>query len=162
MVYLIVTNDKKTCKIGYSNTLTRKAQLQTGNAEKLDYIATIDWGTRKTEKFLHNKFNHLKLNNEWFTYTIDILNCFNEIKNNPYLVGNFIHLDIDDLNGLLKLSPNALKAFLLIQKNKLENKKFIVTGVNVTVMLGLKSRSSGSAIVKELQELQENLKFKND
>jgi hypothetical protein len=162
MVYLIVTDNNQTCKIGYSNTLTRIAQLQTGNAEKLNYVATIDWGTRKTEKHLHNKFNHLKLNNEWFTYTVDILNYINKIKENPYLTENVIHLDADSITGLLKLSPNALKAFLLIQKYKLENKKFIVTGVNIAVMLGLKSRTSGAAIVKELQELQPNLKYSNE
>jgi hypothetical protein len=162
MVYLIVTDSNQTCKIGYSNTLTRIAQLQTGNAEKLNYVTTIDWGTRKTEKHLHNKFNHLKLNNEWFTYTVDILNYINKIKENPYLTENIIHLDADSITGLLKLSPNALRAFLLIQKYKLENKKFIVTGVNIAVMLGLKSRTSGAAIVKELQELQPNLKYSNE
>jgi hypothetical protein len=162
MVYLIVTDNNQTCKIGYSNTLTRIAQLQTGNAEKLNYVATIDWGTRKTEKHLHNKFNHLKLNNEWFTYTVDILNYINKIKENPYLTENVIHLDTASVTGLLKLSPNALRAFLYIQKYKLENKKFIVTGVNIAVMLGLKSRTSGATIVRELQELQDNLKYSNE
>jgi len=68
MIYLITTEDKSICKIGFSkNPEKRLKEIQTGCPQKL-HIEEITEGTFKTEKLLHSKFKQLRVQGEWFTY----------------------------------------------------------------------------------------------
>lgn len=73
MIYVIVNNSNTYCKIGYSkNPKKRLVELQTGNPEKLSLLRTYD-GFIALEKHIHLKYKHLKLHNEWFLYSDNLL-----------------------------------------------------------------------------------------
>ena len=76
MIYLIVCEETKTCKIGYSiNPQSRINSVQTGNPFKLSlsYIISGDIGA---EKRLHKKFSKYSINREWFSCSDEILSYF--------------------------------------------------------------------------------------
>jgi predicted transcriptional regulator len=76
MIYLIVCEENKTCKIGFSNLPEKRlSQLQTGNPNYLR-LATVIQGSFKDEKILHEKFKKFKINGEWFSYSKEIKEYF--------------------------------------------------------------------------------------
>jgi len=86
MIYVIVNNSNTYCKIGYSkNPKKRLVELQTGNPEKLSLLRTYN-GFIALEKHIHLKYKHLKLHNEWFLYSDNLLEDldknFKNINNN--------------------------------------------------------------------------------
>lgn len=66
-IYLL-QSDNGVYKIGVSkDPQKRLKQLQTGSSEKLEIIKTYESEFyRQIEKGLHNKFNHLRSEGEWF------------------------------------------------------------------------------------------------
>ena len=71
MIYLI--SDDEYLKIGYSvSPAARLADLQTGNARPLILLGTIE-GTTAYERFLHAKYEHLNVRQEWFEFDTSIL-----------------------------------------------------------------------------------------
>ena len=77
-VYLIVDEGKQYCKIGYSQRPNeRLSGIQTGNPLKLHIYGTIK-GDVRTEKSLHKRFAHLRLQGEWFKYDSEIIEYFNK------------------------------------------------------------------------------------
>jgi hypothetical protein len=85
MIYLIINKAENFCKIGYSsNPDARLKQLQTGNPYSLDLITSIQ-GDISLERELHKKFNHLKLQGEWFEYTDEIRDYFKVTSTENYI-----------------------------------------------------------------------------
>jgi hypothetical protein len=55
-------------KIGYTRDLkARISALQTGNATPIEVLLAFD-GPIAVEKYLHNRFDDLRIRGEWFTY----------------------------------------------------------------------------------------------
>ncbi len=76
-VYLISDSKSYIYKIGISsNPIKRLKSLQTGNDKTLKLIKKVLCENySKVETTLHNKYNHLKINGEWFELSEeDILN----------------------------------------------------------------------------------------
>jgi hypothetical protein len=66
MVYLIASEDSGLIKIGSAaNPVTRLRSLQTGSAERLHLVCTLE-GSRVEEAELHRRFAHLRVRGEWF------------------------------------------------------------------------------------------------
>lgn len=78
-VYLIADYDNDAYKIGVSKNKVSKRlkQLQTGNCTELVLLETYttDYPYRM-ENILHNKYNHKKINNEWFALTNEDISNF--------------------------------------------------------------------------------------
>lgn len=80
MVYLIICDESKTCKIGYSGDPdTRLIGIQGSRTTPLRLHAVIS-GDMKQEKAIHKKFSHLRLSGEWFTIDSSILKYFDQRK----------------------------------------------------------------------------------
>ena len=83
MIYFIQTYDEKYIKIGYSRfystTKQRFSQLQSGQPDKLKPLKIIH-GSRKTEKYLHIMFLHLRKKGEWFYATKELLHFIDNPK----------------------------------------------------------------------------------
>jgi len=72
LVYFIEAVGISRVKIGYSdNPDKRLKQLTTGSPLTLELRATMP-GSLTTEKELHQRFNHLCIDNEWFHFTDEI------------------------------------------------------------------------------------------
>lgn len=73
MIYLLKSNDK--LKIGYTaNFATRIKSYKTYNPDI--EILNMKVGEMEDEKLLHKEFQHLFLFGEWFSYSTDIINRF--------------------------------------------------------------------------------------
>jgi predicted GIY-YIG superfamily endonuclease len=75
-VYFLRAGNKGAIKIGMAKDVDRRvAELQTGNAFKLNVIALIPCDCREqaeyTEKRLHKFFRKQKIRGEWFQGNID-------------------------------------------------------------------------------------------
>jgi hypothetical protein len=94
-VYLI-KSEGSTYKIGTSkNPEKRRKQLQTGNQEELELISTFESKfPTLLEKTLHNKYQHLKTNGEWFGLSLEEEVKF--IENCKKLEANFQYLKESD------------------------------------------------------------------
>jgi len=72
-VYWIQEGTDGPIKIGRTcNVRKRRKELQTGNARRLNVLATVP-GDRHTERTLHLTFAHLRLDGEWFKPEPDLL-----------------------------------------------------------------------------------------
>ena len=72
-VYFI-QDQRGAVKIGHAtDPASRLCQLQVGNAGPLRFIRIIDGGA-STERWLHRRFEHLKLRGEWFQFDTAMLN----------------------------------------------------------------------------------------
>lgn len=61
-------------KIGFSNDLENRLRtLLTGSFEKGEMIRTFPDFSSKGEKYLHEKFKHLRTFGEWFDYVPEML-----------------------------------------------------------------------------------------
>jgi hypothetical protein len=73
MIYLIVNESNTYCKIGYSKHPDKRLlELQTGNPEKLTLVRRYK-GFKALEKHIHFRYKHLNVKNEWFKYSIELL-----------------------------------------------------------------------------------------
>ncbi len=80
MVYLIVDEIQKVCKIGYAEAPKKRIkQLQTANVNPLILKVTI-YGDMNLESTIHNLFKHLRIRGEWFKYEPEILRYFEDIQ----------------------------------------------------------------------------------
>jgi hypothetical protein len=71
-VYFIEAIGLSRVKIGYSeNPESRLRQLLTGSPVSLKIFATMP-GDQIMEKEIHSRFQHLKVENEWFHFTDEI------------------------------------------------------------------------------------------
>ena len=77
MIYFVQTHDKKYIKIGYSRTSRsakqRLHQLQVKQSKNLKMLKII-YGSRITERYIHNLFWHICKLGEWFWTTEELLN----------------------------------------------------------------------------------------
>ena len=65
-VYFVHNRSANAVKIGFSgNAKSRIAALQTSSPDNLTLLAVID-GEIADEQALHQRFDHLKIRNEWF------------------------------------------------------------------------------------------------
>ncbi len=72
-VYFIRAGEAGPVKIGFSRSVqTRLAALQTAHHERLVLVAK-HMGTIETERELHQRFTHLRLEGEWFRVEADLL-----------------------------------------------------------------------------------------
>lgn len=118
MIYLIVCEETKTCKIGYStNPQSRLSGVQTGNPFKLS-LAYIVSGTISDEKELHKKFNKYSISREWFSCSDEILSYF-EAQSKIKKTGNIDTTDeYDERNQrafVNDLSDNELMEYYRLQ-----------------------------------------------
>ena len=82
MIYFIRSYNQH-IKIGYSkDPVDRVKKLQTGSPIKLHVQASM-LGDFKTESGLHEMFNHLRVNGEWFRYTDELKWFIRTVKSNP-------------------------------------------------------------------------------
>lgn len=81
-LYLIINEESNHLKIGRSvNPKSRLKQLQVASHDKLQLLFMIpDVG--ETEKDMHEVFNHLRVNSEWFKYDYSIILKFNQLSIN--------------------------------------------------------------------------------
>lgn len=80
MVYLIINEIEKVCKIGYSeNPTARLATLQTGCPYPLTLAATVVGGVEQ-ERQLHQDFSEYRLQGEWFQYNKFIQSYFGVVS----------------------------------------------------------------------------------
>lgn len=72
-IYLLKSYENGYYKIGLSkNPFNRIKQLQTGNPEKIELIASYkSVNYLKVETALHNYFSHSKTINEWFNLSLE-------------------------------------------------------------------------------------------
>lgn len=79
MVYFVTTESGKYVKIGYTDSglKERLYNIQISNAEKLQVLGVMR-GYAKTENELHKKFEHLRVNGEWFELNSDLLDFIEE------------------------------------------------------------------------------------
>lgn len=77
MIYFI-QSERGPVKIGYTLSLSKRlANLRCSSPEQLNVIGTIQ-GDKAVEKLLHQKFNHLKIEREWFRPEKDLLSFIKE------------------------------------------------------------------------------------
>lgn len=96
MIYVILNSSKTFCKIGYSNNPNKRlVELQTGNPEELILIRTYE-GIKALEKHIHFRYKHLNVKNEWFKYSVELLEDLDKnFKNieieyeHKYLIGEY-------------------------------------------------------------------------
>lgn len=80
MIYLIVCDTTKTCKIGYSvNPTNRLKQIQACNPYSLHLKYMIN-GEIYEEKMLHKRFKEFSINREWYSYNNEIEEYFSTQK----------------------------------------------------------------------------------
>jgi hypothetical protein len=85
MIYFITVKDKSIVKIGYSDNVPKRLKaLQIGSPELLYVYAQIH-ETRNFEKILHDRFQHLRSNGEWFHFTDEIRNEIHKLVIKPVL-----------------------------------------------------------------------------
>lgn len=79
LVYFILDVINRVVKIGISdNPASRMNGLRTSNASELKLLVSIP-GDSKKEKELQNKFSHLRVKGEWFTYNDEIENFISSL-----------------------------------------------------------------------------------
>ena len=115
---LIRGHDKMIVKIGVSeDTLDRIKSLQTGNAFKIEEIASFDAGREafKHERYLHNKFKKYHRYGEWFEFDEDFF--FSDVL--PQCEEYFEN--VEALEGRPYTTNRTLKSLLSDVDEELEN-----------------------------------------
>lgn len=76
MIYLIVIDELKACKIGFARDVERRiANLQAGCPLQYRMVATRE-GDVLLERAIHRSIAHHKLRNEWFSLNDEVLEAF--------------------------------------------------------------------------------------
>lgn len=79
-LYLIKDTILNTLKIGKSKSVDKRFyQIQNATSNKLKLLSVIK-NAGNTESIVHEKFSHLRLASEWFTYDNSILQHFDLIS----------------------------------------------------------------------------------
>lgn len=79
-VYFFESELTKLIKIGYSSNVTkRRKQIEAMQGGKINTLKVI-LSSKKNEKYLHERFNHLKTHGEWFLPNIELLTFIKELK----------------------------------------------------------------------------------
>jgi hypothetical protein len=77
-VYLVGAVEAKAVKIGYSaRPLVRLSQIQTGSPFVVELLSVID-GDVGTEAVAHSKFRKYRMRGEWFKWSPEIIEWFDE------------------------------------------------------------------------------------
>lgn len=93
MVYFIEALETEQVKIGFTAAKTvdtRLKQLQTGCAQTLKVRATLPEGTKETEKDLHRRYKHLRIQREWFALGIDLERYLLNLDQDKNLINEYI------------------------------------------------------------------------
>lgn len=103
MIYLIQSDNF--LKIGFTNDLKARMNAYNTHNPKFKLINSKE-GTTEDEKTLHNKFKHLKSKTEWFVFSEEIIDGFNNyIPINKNLNrGDYIQVYLEDMSGLMQIS----------------------------------------------------------
>jgi hypothetical protein len=81
-VYLVQTKPGEPVKIGVAVDIKKRIHgLQTSHYEKINLLAFVENGGYELEFELHQKFKHLRLTGEWFTYSNEIVEEFERLRN---------------------------------------------------------------------------------
>jgi hypothetical protein len=94
MVYLIVDEEEKFCKIGHSKDPQKRLQSLQSSSPCLLYLSYVIRGGKELERKLHDKFSHHRVRGEWYKCVSSIFNLFEE---RGYLIMS-THLDYKDPN----------------------------------------------------------------
>lgn len=79
-VYFFESELTKLIKIGYSsNVAKRRKQIEAMQGGKINILKVI-LSSKKNEKYLHERFNHLKTHGEWFLPNPELLTFIKELK----------------------------------------------------------------------------------
>jgi hypothetical protein len=83
MVYFLADLANKRVKIGKSKTHYRRtARLTRENSTELTLLGAIR-GFTAVESWLHRKFAHVHLHNEWFEYSPQLRRFIREVTHDP-------------------------------------------------------------------------------
>lgn len=78
-IYFVLCKEAQAIKIGVTNDVKKRFDsLQTANPFKLELLKFIE-GKRNQEREIHQKFKHLNINGEWFTYSDELSNFINNL-----------------------------------------------------------------------------------
>jgi DNA-binding XRE family transcriptional regulator len=99
MIYFI--KQENYVKIGFTNRFkARLNDLQVGSPVKLEVLAIIE-GDKKDENTLHQKFNHICSNGEWFMYCDELKSFIDLLDNHLMWKYGFIN-ECNSPIGLIK------------------------------------------------------------
>jgi DNA-binding XRE family transcriptional regulator len=99
MIYFI--KQENYVKIGFTNRFkARLNDLQVGSPVKLEVLAIIE-GDKKDEYTLHQKFNHICSNGEWFMYCDELKSFIDSLDNHLMWKYGFIN-EYNSPIGLIK------------------------------------------------------------
>jgi hypothetical protein len=83
-VYFVADAQRSVVKIGTSEYVDRRIRdLARVNAGRIDLLAVID-GHLHVERFLHEKWSHLRLHGEWFRLDDDLSEFIAAVSGNPH------------------------------------------------------------------------------
>lgn len=106
MIYFIQSHNRY-LKIGTTiNVESRIKGLQTGSPIKLKVVGILD-GSYATEAGLHDMFNHLHHNGEWFRYTDELKWFIHALRDNPE-INNIKTLYMESQRKRLKAKAKRL------------------------------------------------------
>jgi len=82
--YFILDQQSNRIKIGRSSHPNRRLQqLKTGSANDLEIVATLPGG--ENESVLHDRFRHLRIKGEWFSYSSELKNYIQSLSRNEQI-----------------------------------------------------------------------------
>ena len=82
-VYFILCSTQRMVKIGHTNNMVKRLhQLQVGCPYELKVIKTMD-GDYELEQELHKRFDHYRVQGEWFVYSQEIKDYLNNPEVDP-------------------------------------------------------------------------------
>ncbi len=78
-IYFVLCKEAQAVKIGVTNDVKKRLDsLQTANPFNLELLKFIE-GNRSREQEIHKKFEHLKRNGEWFSYSQELREFINNL-----------------------------------------------------------------------------------
>lgn len=78
-IYFVLCKEAQSVKIGVTNDVKKRFDsLQTANPFKLELLKFVE-GNRNQEQEIHQKFEHLRVNGEWFSYSEELSNFIDNL-----------------------------------------------------------------------------------
>lgn len=115
MIYLIT--DGTNLKVGYTSNLERRMSQYNTHSSTIKLINAKP-GNFKSEKNIHKKFSHIKINREWFKYSEDLISYFNSYNGDRDLFiesltdSKFVYINPSQL--MLLRSRNSIGVLLVV------------------------------------------------
>lgn len=109
MIYFVQTADNQFVKIGKADDVAKRLSgLQTGAAQKLKLLATMPGG-HEEERAIHQRFDHLRTQGEWFYSTPEIVTF--AVKSTALLNADIASKQIRAFFRLALIEPRLLDLY---------------------------------------------------